>query len=384
MNVARIWAVALKEWREIVRDRLFFSLAFVVPAVLMLLFGFGLSLDVENIPMAVVDYDHTPLSRDYAHRFIDSRYFDFKGYVEDERTLERRVMSNELRAVLIIREGFERNLLAGRQAEVQTIIDGTFPFRAQTAKGYVAAINAAFNVESLTLVLSQLSGLTLAQAREHLPPLRLEVRYLYNQSVKSIWSIAPKLLMAIMLISPPFLTALGIVREKESGSIFNIYASTVSRGEFLAGKLLPYVAISTLNVLILWALACFLFGAPFKGDPLFFLLSSVLYVTCTTGIGLLVSVAVRTQVAAMIGTAILTVVPAVLYSGALIPVSSLSREANVIAHLLPGMYFADIAMGSFLKGVGFSALWPNVLALAIYALVLFGAGFMLFHKRVKS
>lgn len=384
MNAARIWAVALKEWREIVRDRLFFSLAFVVPAVLMLLFGFGLSLDVENIPMAVVDYDHTPLSRDYAHRFIDSRYFDFKGYVEDERTLERRVMSNELRAVLIIREGFERNLLAGRQAEVQTIIDGTFPFRAQTAKGYVAAINAAFNVESLTLVLSQLRGLTLAQAREHLPPLRLEVRYLYNQSVKSIWSIAPKLLMAIMLISPPFLTALGIVREKESGSIFNIYASTVSRGEFLAGKLLPYVAISTLNVIILWALACFLFGAPFKGDPLFFLLSSVLYVTCTTGIGLLVSVAVRTQVAAMIGTAILTVVPAVLYSGALIPVSSLSREANVIAHLLPGMYFADIAMGSFLKGVGFSALWPNVLALAIYAIVLFAAGFMLFHKRVKS
>lgn len=384
MNAARIWAVALKEWREIVRDRLFFSLAFVVPAVLMLLFGFGLSLDVENIPMAVVDYDHTPLSREYTHRFIDSRYFDFKGYVEDERTLERRVMSNELRAVLIIREGFERNLLAGRQAEVQTLIDGTFPFRAQTAKGYVAAINAAFNVESLTLVLSQLRGLTLAQAREHLPPLRLEVRYLYNQSVKSIWSIAPKLLMAIMLISPPFLTALGIVREKESGSIFNIYASTVSRGEFLAGKLLPYVAISTLNVIILWALACFLFGAPFKGDPLFFLLSSVLYVTCTTGIGLLVSVAVRTQVAAMIGTAILTVVPAVLYSGALIPVSSLSREANVIAHLLPGMYFADIAMGSFLKGVGFSALWPNVLALAIYAIVLFAAGFMLFHKRVKS
>ena len=384
MNVLRIWAVAVKEWREIVRDRLFFSLAFVVPAVLMLLFGFGLSLDVEDIPMAVVDYDHTPLSREYAHRFIDSRYFAFKGYVDDERTLVRRVMSNELRAVLIIREGFARNLLAGRQAEVQTVIDGTFPFRAQTAKGYVTAINAAFNVESLTLVLSQMRGLSLAQAREHLPPLQLEVRYLYNQSVKSIWSIAPKLLMAIMLISPPFLTALGIVREKESGSIFNIYASTVSRGEFLAGKLLPYVAISTLNVIILWALACFLFGAPFKGDPLFFLLSSVLYVSCTTGIGLLVSVAVRTQVAAMIGTAILTVVPAVLYSGALIPVSSLSREANVIAHLLPGMYFADIAMGSFLKGVGFSALWPNVLALAIYAVVLFSAGFMLFHKRVKS
>ena len=192
------------------------------------------------------------------------------------------------------------------------------------------------------------------------------------------------MLMAIMMISPPFLTALGIVREKESGSIFNIYSSTARRGEFLAGKLLPYVAISSLNVVILWALAMFLFGAPFKGDPLFFLLASVLYVTCTTGIGLLVSVAVRTQVAAMIGTAILTVVPAVLYSGVLIPVSSLSSFARVIAHLLPGMYYADIAMGSFLKGVGFAALWPNVLALAAYAAVLFTAGFMLFHKRVAS
>lgn len=384
MNAARVWAVAYKEWREIVRDRLFFALAFVVPAVLMLLFGFGLSLDVEDIPMAVVDYDHSALSREYAHRFIDSRYFDFKGYVDDERTLAKRITANELRAVLIIREGFERNLLAGRPAEVQTVIDGTFPFRAQTAKGYVAAINAAFNVELLARVLSQLRGLSEVQAREHLPPLRLEVRYLYNQSVKSIWSIAPKLLMAIMMISPPFLTALGIVREKESGSIFNIYSSTVRRSEFLAGKLLPYVAISTLNVIILWALAMFLFGAPFKGDPLFFLLASMLYVTCTTGIGLLVSVAVRTQVAAMIGTAILTVVPAVLYSGVLIPVSSLSSFARVIAHLLPGMYYADIAMGSFLKGVGFAALWPNVLALAAYAAVLFTAGFMLFHKRVAS
>jgi ABC-2 type transport system permease protein/ribosome-dependent ATPase len=384
MNGARVMAVAVKEWREIVRDRLFFALAFVVPAVLMLLFGFGLSLDVEKIPMAVVDYDHTAMSREYTHRFTDSRYFDFKGYVEDERTLPKRIMSNELRAVLIIREGMERNLLAGRQAEVQTVIDGTFPFRAQTAKGYVTAINAAFNVESLSLALSQAMGVPTAMASEHLPPLRLEVRYLYNQSVTSIWSIAPKLLMAIMMISPPFLTALGIVREKESGSIFNIYSSTVRRSEFLAGKLLPYVVISTINVLILWALAVFLFGAPFKGNPLFFLLASVLYVTCTTGIGLLVSVAVRTQVAAMIGTAILTVVPAVLYSGVLIPVSSLSSFASAIAHLLPGMYYADIAMGSFLKGVGFAALWPNVVALAIYATVLFTAGFMLFHKRVSS
>lgn len=384
MNRTRVIAVAWKEWREIVRDRLFFALAFVVPAVLMLLFGFGLSLDVENIPLAVVDHERTPLSREYVHRFTDSRYFDFKGYGEDEDRLDQAIVNGELRAVLVIGARFEQNLLAGRPAQVQTIIDGTFPFRAQTAKGYVAAINAAFNVELLTRALSQLRGIPEDLAREQLPPVRIDVRYLYNESVTSIWSIGPKLLMAILMISPPFLTALGIVREKESGSIFNIYASTASRAEFLTGKLVPYVAISTINAIILWALATGLFGAPFKGDPLFFLLASILYVICTTGIGLLVSVAVRTQVAAMIGTAILTVVPAVLYSGVLIPVSSLSSVATVIAHLLPGMYFANIAMGSFLKGVGLATLWPDVLALAVYATVLFTVGFLLFHKRVKA
>jgi ABC-2 type transport system permease protein/ribosome-dependent ATPase len=384
MNRTRVLAIASKEWREIVRDRLFFALAFVVPAALMLLFGFGLSLDVEKLPLAVVDHDRTPMSREYVHRFIDSRYFDFKGYADDENQLDRYIVNNELRAVLVIAPHFERNLMSGRPAQVQTLVDGTFPFRAQTVKGYVAAINAAFNVETLAQALSQIRGAPQAQVREMLPPVGIEVRFLYNQSMKSIWSIAPKLLMVIMMISPPFLTALGIVREKESGSIFNIYSSTASRGEFLAGKLLPYVMISTLNILVLWLLAIFLFGTPFKGDPLFFLLSAILYVSCTTGIGLLVSVAVKTQVAAMIGTTIVTVVPAVLYSGVLIPVSSLSSMARVIAHLLPGMYFADIAMGSFLKGLGLSTYWPQVLALMLYALVLFTAGYLLFRKRVAS
>ncbi len=384
MNTTRIMAVVYKEWREIVRDRLFFTLAFVVPAALALLFGYGLSLDVENIPLAIIDYDHSALSREYAHRFSDSRYFDLKGYAASEREAGALLTGGTVRAVLLIPEHFGRDLQSGRTAQVQTLIDGTFPFRAQTAKGYVTAISAAFSLGVLADYLAQSRGLPPAEAQRALQTLRVEVRYLYNQSVKSVWSIAPKLLMAIMMMSPPFLTALGIVREKESGSIFNIYASTVSRGEFLLGKLLPYLAISSLNVLVLWALACFLFGAPFKGDPLFFLAAAVLYVGCTTGIGLLVSAAVRTQVAAMMGTMILTVVPAVLYSGILIPIPSLSAAASVIAHLLPGMYFADIVTGSFLKGVGLAELWPQVLALAAYAAALYAAGYLLFRKRTAS
>ena len=383
MNVQRVVAVAQKEWREIVRDKLFFSLAFIVPMALMLMFGFGLSLDVENIPLAIVDQDGSSLSRDYAHRFIDSRYFQFLGYSHDERELTPLLTDNRIRAAIIIPEHFEKDLLAGRPAQVQTIIDGTFPFRAQTTKGYIIAINAAVSVELLAEYLTRLRGISRAQALQIVQPVRLETRYLYNQSVKSIWSLAPKLIMVILLISPPFLTALGVVREKESGSIYNIYSSTLSRGEFLIGKLSPYVGISILNALLLWMLARWLYAVPFKGSPIFFLIATLTYVICTTGIGLVVSVLVRTQTAAMIVTAIFTIVPAVLYSGILVPVSSLAQVARVIAHALPAMYYTNIVLGCFLKGVGFQALWVELLVLVLYATVLFSIGYLMFSKRPK-
>jgi len=247
-------------------------------------------------------------------------------------------------------------------------------------KGYLIAINSAASQELLAGYLSRKGGIPLKQAQLQLQPVSLEVRFLYNQSVKSIWSIAPKLIM----VSPPFLTALGVVREKESGSIYNIYASTVSRGEFLIGKVTPYLAISSFNSLVLWVLATQLFGAPFKGSFLFYLAATFLYLTCTTGIGVLVSVLVRTQIAAMMVTAIVTLVPGVLYSGVLIPITSLTKTAQFVSHCLPAMYYTDIVVGCFLKGVGLRVLWLDTLVLALYATVLFTLGYCLFHKRPSS
>jgi len=348
---------------------------------LMLVFGFGLSLDVEDIPLAIVDYDHSAVSRQYAHKLIDSRYFHFKGFSRDEPTVDWMLKRGEIRAALIIPPHFERNLLAGRPVAVQSLIDGLFPFRATTIKGYLRAINSAASAEFLAQALSQTRGIPLEEALRSVQPVQLEVRFLYNQSVKSIWSLAPKLIMVILMISPPFLTALGVVREKESGSIYNIYASTVSRGEFLIGKLAPYVAISILNAVLLWAMAVIIFGAPFKGDPVFFFCASALYVVCTTGVGVVVSTFVRTQIAAMIATAILTVVPAVLYSGVLVPISSLSPMTSAVAHLLPAMYFTQIVLGGFLKGVGLDVLWFEAGVLALYAAGLFSLSYLLFNKR---
>ncbi len=384
MNVSRIKAIAFKEWREILRDRLFFALAFVVPASLMLVFGYGLSLDVEHIPFAVVDHNRSAMSRDYLHRFIDSRYFDYQGHVRSERELGPLLADSKIRFAIVIPPKFQEKLIAGRPMAVQSLIDGTFPFRTATSKGYVIAINAAFNGELLAGYISRRLGVSPEQAAAMAQPVGVQIRYLYNQEVRSVWTMASALMMFVLMITPPFLTALGVVREKENGSIYNIYASTVTRGEFLIGKLVPYVGISAINILILWLMATGLFGAPFKGDPIFFFIASVIYVICTTGIGLLVSLIVRTQVAAMMMTVVVTIVPSVLYSGLLVPIASMDPQGRFEAHLFPAMYYTDIALGSFLKGIGLEQLWGKMLVLAIYAVVLWILSYLLFHKRPRS
>jgi len=341
-------------------------------------------LDVENVPFAVLDQDRTAMSRDYLHLFMDSRYFDYKGHVQSERELEPLLADSKIRFAIIVPPKFQENLKADRPVAVQSLIDGTFPFRTSTSKGYVIAINNAFNGKLLAGFISRKMGVPPRQAAALAGPVKVQLRYLYNQEIKSIWSIAPSMMMFVLLMTPPFLTALGVVREKENGSIYNIYSSTVTRAEFLIGKLLPYLGISIINVIILWLMAVLVFAAPFKGDPLFFFLASMIYVSCTTGIGLLVSLFARTQVAAMMITVIVTIIPAVLYSGLLVPIASMDAASQFEAHLFPAMYYTDIALGSFLKGIGMGQLWGRVGALLFYSGVLWIAAYLLFHKRVRS
>ena len=384
MNVRRVAAVASKEWRETVRDRMFFSLAFLLPILWMLVFGYGLVLDVENIPYAALDRDQSALSRDYLYRFQQSRYFDFKGALTEERQVEPLLASGRIRAAIIIPEKFEERLNADRAVGVQTLIDGTFPLRTDITKSYVIAINSAFNEERLTDYISRRSGISRVQAEHRARPIKLEVRYLYNEEVRSSWSIVPALVMFTLMMSCPLLTALGIVREKETGSIYNIYSSTVTKIEFLFGKLLPYVLISSINAVVLWIMATLWFGVPFKGNLLFFLVASLVFVLSSTGIGLLVSLLVRTQIAALIITIIIAMVPTILFSGLIVPVSSLSPGSQFQAHLFAGMYYTNIVRGTFLKGIGLEVLWVDVLALALYAVILRLVGYQIFTKRPRS
>ncbi len=384
MNLQRMAAVASKEWRETTRDRMFFLLAFLLPILWMVVFGYGLVLDVENIPFAVVDRDRSALSRDYLYRFFESRYFSFQGYLPSENEADAMLQSGKIRAAIIVPEKFEERLLAGQPVSIQTLIDGTFPLRTDITKGYVIAINSALSGVLLEGYMARTRGIPREWAQTLAQPIRVEVRYLYNEEVRSTWSMVPALVMFALMLSSPLLTALGIVREKETGSIYNIYSSTVTRIEFLAGKLLPYVLISWVNAVVLWIMATLWFGVPFKGNPPFFLLASLVFVLSSTGIGLLVSLLVRTQIAALIITIVVSMVPTILYSGLIVPVSSLSPSSQIQAHLFPGMYYTNIVRGTFLKGVGPEVLWVDVLALALYAAVLQIVGYRLFTKRPRS
>ncbi|HRB16465.1 MAG TPA: ABC transporter permease [Nitrospira sp.] len=205
--------MALKEWKETTRDRLFLLLAFLLPALWLVVFGYGLNLDVENIPFAVLDRDRSELSRDYLHRFMQSRYFSFQGYADDERALDRLLTETKIRAAIIVPERFQEQLAAGESASVQTLLDGTFPLHTDIAKGYVIAINQAFTEERLIEYLRRTRGLTQEQADALVRPLTVEVRYLYNEEVRSTWSMVPALVMFTLMLASPLLTALGVVRD---------------------------------------------------------------------------------------------------------------------------------------------------------------------------
>ena len=384
MNRRRIAAVARKEWKETVRDRLFLLMAFLLPALWMVVFGYGLVLDVEHVPFAVLDRDQSSLSRDYLYRFIDSRYFDYRGSVSDEREIDRLLGDTAIRMAIVVPERFEERLLAGRPVTVQTLLDGTFPLHADTTKGYVIAVNNAFTQELFADFLTRTRGLLPAEARRLAEPVSLETRYLYNQEVRSTWSMVPALIMFTLMVASPLLTALGVVREKETGAIYNIYSSTASKAEFLIGKLAPYFAISMINVAVLWMIAVWLFRVPFKGNIAVFIAASMLFVLCSTGIGLVISLLVRTQMAALIITIIIAMVPTILFSGLLVPVSSLSPGAQVQAHLFPMMYYTDVVRGSFLKGLGLKSMWMDLLALAGFAVALKLVAYGLFTKRPKA
>jgi len=374
-SLKRIVAVTSKEVKEIVRVRLFLILAFVVPFIMFNVFGYGISLDIENMPFAYIDHDHSQLSARLIDKF-KGRYFNLKEEILDPDKADNLLLNGTLRAVLVIPQDFAKRIYRGEPAEVQFLIDGGYPYRALTIKGYCQAIVGSFSRELIGEKLRQTGRSYLSRS-----PIRIETRYFFNESLKSSYALVPSLLAIVLLMNPAVLTALAITREKEFGTIYNIYSTPIRKWEFLLGKIIPYLIISSVNFVILVAVIKFLFHIPMKGHVMNLVPGAFIYVLICVSMGLLVSSVTRTMVSAQIVTIIVTVIPAFLYSGLLIPVPNLEGGARIMAHLYPTMHFMKIIHGVYLKNLSLVQLLPQVFLLIVYFCALFSLGVLVFRKR---
>jgi len=373
LSVARLLSYSLRETLELRRDPVRATLALLGTALLMFIIGYGINMDVEHLAYAVLDHDQTGQSQHYALNLSGSRYFIEHAPLRDYDELDRRMRSGELALAIELPPGFARNLARGAPVAVGAWIDGAMPMRAETTRAYVLAMHQGW-----------MDGLAQQRPRaRHAAPATLETRYRYNPDVRSLPAMIPAVIPLLLMMIPAMLSALSVVREKELGAILNLYVTPVTRTEFLLGKQLPYIALGMLNFALMTALAATAFGVPVKGSLPALSLAALVYIVCSTGLGLLVSTFTRSQVAALFVTMMGTIIPCVQFAGLLNPVSGLTGAGAVIGHVYPASHFLTISRGVFNKALTLEqvtgSLWPLVLA----APLIVGAAIMLLGKQER-
>ena len=372
-SLQRLFAYTIREALELLRDPIRLGFSLLGTTLLMLVFGFGVSTDVNNLSFAVLDRDQTPESRAYLEELRGSSYFVEKAPLTNDAELVNRLKSGDISAAIEIPPSFGSDIKHGRPVSVSALVDGAMPFRAETIRGYLQGMHQ--------LYLSDPAVKTTVPVAS--PPADIEVRFKYNQDFDSIYAMVPSNMSLLLALFPAILMALAIVREKELGSITNLYVTPVTRLEFLIGKQLPYIAVAMANFTLMFLLALFVFKVPLKGSFPTLLLGVLIYVTTTTGYGMLISAFTRTQIAALFGTAILTVLPATQFAGMMTPVSSLAAGAQIIGRGFPMTYFVPISVGTFTKGLGFADLSGDLLALVIFVPVFTLVSILLLRKQER-
>jgi ribosome-dependent ATPase len=366
----RMLSYTRRETLELIRDPIRATIAVLGTVILMFVIGFGINLDVQDLSFAVLDRDDSAISRDYTAEIAGSRYFIEQAPLTNYDDLDRRMRAGTLNLAIEIPPGFGRDVLRGRNVQVGGWVDGSNPNRAETVRGYVQGVHAAWLEEKARQAGQNASG-----------GFNMEIRYRYNPDVKSLVAMVPAVIPLLLILIPAMLATLSVVREKEVGSITNLYVTPVTRVEFLVGKQIPYVGLAMLNFLLLWLFAVVLFRVPFTGSVLVYALAGFLYVVAATGIGLVISAFMKSQIAAVFATTMLTMLPAVQFSGLIDPVSSLEGFGAFIARIYPTTYFTTISRGVFSKALGFQELTGSLLPLAIAVPVLAALGSALVKKQ---
>ena len=369
-NATRMLAIARKEWLQIRRDGRSLGLAFLLPAMLLYLFGVAITTDVEDIRLVVLDHDHSAESRALVDAFVQSGYFLLESRIDRLEQAEDKILRGDARIALVIPERFAADLKAGRPAPIELLLDGADASTATVARGYADAIARSF------------SDKVLLAGRHLTAPVTAETRVWFNETLDSTAKVVPGLIAVIMSIISAMLTSLTIAREWERGTMEQLAATPVGRAELVFGKLLPYLGIALIDVAMSLACCVYLFDVPFRGNLVLFAFASLVFLGGVLALGIFLSATLKAQLLAVQASIFATYMPALLLSGFFYSLQSMPVALQLISRAIPARYFVEITRGVFLRGIGLDVIWAPLLGLGIFATVMVTLTIRTFRKEL--
>ena len=374
MNFVRLKAIIRKEIYHLLRDYQSLYLAFAIPLILIILFGYALSLDVDKVETVVVDYDKSALSRDFVRKIDASPYFHLAGHLDRAADAVSFLDRDAAKVAIIIGPDFMKNLQADREAQLQILIEGSDPNFAGIIRGYLTVFTEQYNQKILFDFLNR-QGMTTIK-----PPVDGRIRIWFNEDLESRNFIIPGIIAIIIVIVGALLTSLIIAREYENGTMETLKSLPVKAGELLLGKAIPYFFIGLTDVLIAMLLGQLLFGVVMKGNFLLMMLATALYLFVALALGLLISTATKSQLVANQMAVIITYLPSVLLSNFVFPIVNMPKVLQMITYIVPARYYIDILGGVYLRDTGIAYLWPSMAVLAFLAVLLTFFNYLLLKK----
>ncbi|MDD5286213.1 MAG: ABC transporter permease [Desulfuromonadaceae bacterium] len=376
MNFRRLKAVAKKEFLHVLRDPRSLMMGIGIPMLLLFLFGYALTLDVERVPLVVWDQAGTAQSREFVSRFSGSRYFELRERANSYRSIEKAIDDRRAMIALVIPPDFDRKLSRGEAAPVQTILDGSDPNTATIALGYAEATAATFS-RDVALKQLQRQGIT-----PHLPVLELKPRVWFNTDMVSRNFIFPGLIAVVMMIMAAILTSLSMAREWETGTMEQLVATPLTGAELIFGKLAPYFAIGVLDLLLCIGVGEFVFDVPLRGSLWLLAPLALIFLFCALAFGMLLSIITKNQLLASQLAIVTTVLPAFLLSGFIFPIENMPQPIQAVTRIVTARYFVTILRGIYLKDVGLAVLWPQALFLVLFGVVVMTVALRKFRKKI--
>jgi len=374
-----VWQVIVKEFLQIRRDLRMIPVIFVAPVIQIAIFGFAVNTDVTRVPRVVVDQDRSATTRDFVSRFVESRYFEVLAYEERAEAAERWLASGRAQLGLVLAQGFGAAVGSGRTASIQVIADGSDASSANIALGYASAVAQAYAVEVQARRLRAAPGEGPAARAGQIG---LEPRVFYNPDLRSRWFYVPAVLGLVLMVMTLLLSAMGIVREKEIGTMEQLIVTPIRPWQLLVGKLAPFAIIGLIQLFLVSGVTVFGFGVPLRGSFLVLVGLSALFILASLGLGLLISTIVQNQQQAMMGAALAVMMPMVLLSGLIFPIENMPRAIQLVTYAVPLRYYAEIIRGVFLRGSGLAVLWPHAVTLLGMGLAIFMVAALRFRKRL--